>query len=65
MVKSLVKNKLLIYQMSKREVIGRYKSSVTGLFWSFFNPILTLIVREAGEVTYSKENLLNPWLVVR
>lgn len=41
---SLVKNSQLIFQMIKREVIGRYKGSVFGLAWSFFNPILMLIV---------------------
>lgn len=30
--------------MTKREVIGRYKGSVMGLAWSFFNPVLMLIV---------------------
>jgi lipopolysaccharide transport system permease protein len=30
--------------MTRREVIGRYKGSVMGLMWSFFNPILMLIV---------------------
>ena len=30
--------------MSKREVIGRYKGSAMGLAWSFFNPVLMLIV---------------------
>jgi len=44
MVQSLVKNRSLIYQMSKREVVGRYKGSVMGLLWSFFNPILMLTV---------------------
>jgi len=44
MVRSLTKNRSLIYQMSKREVIGRYKGSAMGLLWSFFNPILMLIV---------------------
>jgi lipopolysaccharide transport system permease protein len=28
----------------KREVIGRYRGSVMGLFWSFFNPVLMLVV---------------------
>ena len=41
---SLVKNSQLIFQMIKREVIGRYKGSVFGLAWSFFNPILMLTV---------------------
>ena len=34
----------LIWQMTKREVIGRYRGSVLGLFWSFFNPVLMLII---------------------
>jgi len=44
MLQSLVKNRSLIYQMSKREVVGRYKGSAMGLLWSFFNPVLMLIV---------------------
>lgn len=44
MMQSLVKNRSLIYQMSKREVVGRYKGSAMGLLWSFFNPILMLMV---------------------
>jgi lipopolysaccharide transport system permease protein len=34
----------LIFQMIKREVIGRYKGSVMGLAWSFFNPIFMLAI---------------------
>ncbi|MBV1871982.1 MAG: ABC transporter permease [Gammaproteobacteria bacterium] len=30
--------------MTKREVMGRYKGSVFGLVWSFFNPLLMLTV---------------------
>ncbi|MCD5970850.1 ABC transporter permease [Pseudomonas quasicaspiana] len=30
--------------MTKREVIGRYRGSVLGLAWSFFNPVLMLAV---------------------
>ncbi|NWC55586.1 MULTISPECIES: ABC transporter permease [Pseudomonas] len=44
MVASLWKNRSLISQMTKREVIGRYRGSVMGLTWSFFNPILMLAV---------------------
>lgn len=39
---SLWRNRQLIFQMSKREVVGRYKGSAMGLLWSFFNPILML-----------------------
>lgn len=41
---SLWHNWDLIWQMTKREVIGRYRGSVMGLFWSFFNPLLMLVV---------------------
>lgn len=34
----------LIRQMIRREVLGRYRGSVLGIFWSFFNPILMLLV---------------------
>lgn len=44
MVRSLWHNKQLIVQMTKREVIGRYRGSVMGLAWSFFNPVLMLAV---------------------
>lgn len=37
-------NRQLILQMTRREVVGRYKGSVLGLGWSFFNPVLMLMV---------------------
>lgn len=40
----LWRNRQLIVQMTKREVVGRYKGSVMGLAWSFFNPIFMLVV---------------------
>ncbi len=42
--KSLWHNRQLIEQMIRREVVGRYKGSVMGLTWSFFNPVLMLTV---------------------
>lgn len=44
MMRSLWQNRQLIVQMTKREVVGRYRGSVMGLAWSFFNPILMLAV---------------------
>jgi homopolymeric O-antigen transport system permease protein len=38
------RNRHLILQMTKREVVGRYRGSVMGLAWSFFNPLLMLSV---------------------
>ena len=42
--KSLWRNRQLITQMTKREVVGRYKGSAMGLAWSFFNPLFMLAV---------------------
>lgn len=44
LLKSLWHNRQLIAQMTTREVVGRYRGSVMGLAWSFFNPILMLAV---------------------
>ena len=41
---SFVRNRKLIFQMAKREVLGRYRGSILGLAWSFFNPLLMLAV---------------------
>lgn len=42
-LKSLWRNKRLILDLARRDVIGRYRGSVVGLAWSFFNPLLMLI----------------------
>jgi lipopolysaccharide transport system permease protein len=34
----------LVWSMIRREVVGRYRGSVMGLLWSFFNPVLMLAV---------------------
>lgn len=44
LIKSLWRNKHLIAQMAKREVVGRYKGSAIGIAWSFFNPVFMLVV---------------------
>jgi lipopolysaccharide transport system permease protein len=41
---SIWHNRQLILQMTKREVVGRYKGSAVGLAWSFFNPVFMLVV---------------------
>ena len=41
---SVWRNRQLITQMAKREATGRYKGSALGLAWSFFNPVIMLIV---------------------
>jgi len=42
--KSLWRNRQLIVQMTRREVVGRYQGSAMGLAWSFFNPVFMLVV---------------------
>lgn len=37
-------NRGLIKALVKREVIGRYRGSMLGLAWSFFNPIMMLVI---------------------
>ncbi|MCK4787833.1 MAG: ABC transporter permease [Desulfobacteraceae bacterium] len=44
MIRGLLINRQLIVQMTKREVVGRYRGSVLGLAWSFFNPVFMLAV---------------------
>lgn len=44
LARSLWRNRQFIAQMTRREVAGRYKGSVMGLAWSFFNPVFMLAV---------------------
>jgi len=43
-VASFWRNRQLILALTKREVVGRYRGSVMGIAWSFFNPVLMLVV---------------------
>lgn len=44
MVASLWRNRSLVKTLVQREVIGRYRGSVFGILWSFFNPVFMLLV---------------------
>lgn len=44
MFASFWRNRSLIYELSKREVVGRYRGSYFGIIWSFINPLLMLII---------------------
>ena len=44
LTRCLWRNRQLILQMTRREVIGRYKGSAMGLLWSFLNPVFMLMV---------------------
>lgn len=41
---SFWRNRGLIKALVKREVVGRYRGSIMGVAWSFFNPILMLVI---------------------
>lgn len=41
---ALWKHRELLFQLTRRDVVGRYRGSVMGLLWSLFHPILMLIV---------------------
>jgi len=42
--RALVRYFPLVVQMAQRDIAGRYRGSFIGLFWSFFNPLLMLII---------------------
>jgi lipopolysaccharide transport system permease protein len=44
MIKSLLRDRDLIWELVKRDFIGRYKGSVLGVAWSLFHPILMLVI---------------------
>jgi len=44
LITSLVKNRRLMFDLARRDAIGRYKGSVLGIFWSLLTPLLMLSV---------------------
>jgi len=44
MIRTLWRNRSLVSALTKREIIGRYKGSMLGILWSFFNPVFMLTV---------------------
>jgi homopolymeric O-antigen transport system permease protein len=44
MAASIWRSRSLIFQMTKREVLGRYRGSVLGLGWSLFHPLVMLAI---------------------
>lgn len=44
LVRSFLSNRALVWQLTRRDVVSRYRGSVLGLAWSFFNPLLMLAV---------------------
>ncbi len=44
MWRSVYRNRSLVWQLTQREITGRYRGSVLGITWSFFQPLLMLAV---------------------
>ncbi len=44
MCASLWRHRALVQVLVQREVIGRYRGSVMGILWSFFNPVFMLLI---------------------
>lgn len=42
--RALCRHFALVVQMARRDVVGRYRGSFIGLLWSFFNPLLMLMI---------------------
>ncbi|MFV3307176.1 ABC transporter permease [Pseudomonas sp. NY15181] len=42
--RSILTHRSLIFNLVKRDVVGKYRGSAMGLLWSFFNPVLMLTV---------------------
>ena len=43
-VEALTRNRGLLWELTKRDFVSRYKGSVFGLAWSLFNPLLMLAI---------------------
>jgi len=44
MARNLWRHRELLRQFTRREIEGRYKGSFLGLFWSFINPLVLLLI---------------------
>lgn len=44
LIQSFLRNRSLIWQLTKREFVGRYRGSFLGIAWSFFFPLMMLAV---------------------
>ncbi|BEO36806.1 hypothetical protein AAY84_06625 [Serratia marcescens] len=44
MFQSVIKNRVLIYKLAKRDIEARYKGSAIGTLWAIVNPIIMLCV---------------------
>ncbi|MEO6543524.1 MAG: ABC transporter permease [Nitrospiraceae bacterium] len=63
-IRNLVKHRSLIWQLMKREVLGRYRNSILGVVWSLAHPLMmltvyTLVFRFVFKVRWSADENQN------
>ncbi|WP_308722766.1 ABC transporter permease [Paenibacillus polysaccharolyticus] len=56
LVTTLTKNRNLIIQLTKRDILSKYKGSLLGIIWSILNPLFMLVIYTLvfGEIFQSK-----------
>lgn len=59
LIESSIKYKFLIEQLVNRDFKAKYKRSVLGVFWSFLNPLLTMLVQYIVFSTIFKSDIDN------
>ena len=45
MFDTFAEKRFLLKQLVKNNLTAKYKDSVLGILWSFFNPLLTMLVQ--------------------
>ena len=56
MFQSVIKNRVLIYKLAKRDIEARYKGSAIGTLWAIVNPIIMLCVYSFVFLLFFKRN---------
>ena len=59
MIQNIQKNYYLLIVLVKRDISKKYKDSFLGLLWTFFNPLLNMIVMSVIFSTIFKKNIEN------
>lgn len=44
MLNTLYQQRSLLWELARRDFLGRYKGSILGVVWSLFNPLLMLAI---------------------
>ncbi len=58
-IKEIYNSKELLFNFTSKELKLKYRNSVLGFFWSFFNPVLQLLVYSLVFSTFMKNSIPN------